>query len=132
MRGQLHSFLIKDWSDNYASDASLGVAPSGTTPVQLRIQATYGLASYSRIITKPLASAVVKQAGVVKAGTLNTLTGMFTPSTAWTAGEALTWTGGFLIPVRFANDSLPMSIDNRVGTGFAMSGSIELVEVFGE
>lgn len=132
MRGQTHSFLAKDWSDYRATGESLGNAPAGTTAVQLQKVATFGSATYTRTITKPKAGAVVYQAGVAKSGTLDTATGLFTPDTAWTEGQALTWTGEFYVPVRFASDLLPMSIDNRSGSQYVMNGSIELVEVFGE
>jgi uncharacterized protein (TIGR02217 family) len=132
MRGNLHSFKVKDWSDFEAVDEPLGIAPSGSTPVQLRKLATFGLATYSRTITKPLAGVVVKQGGVAKAGVLDTLTGLFTPTTDWTPGAALTWSGEFRVPVRFDNDFLPMTIDSRNANGFAMNGSVQLIEVFGE
>ncbi|MGQ4661353.1 DUF2460 domain-containing protein [Lysobacter sp. F6437] len=133
MRGQLHSFLVKDYSDFEVTAEPLGLAPAGTTAVQLVKLSTFGLATYERVITKPLATVVVYEAGVAKAGTLDTLTGLFTPTEAWVEGAALTWSGEFRIPVRFAQDYLPFSIDNRFADGrYAMNGSIELIEVFGE
>lgn len=133
MRGQLHSFLVKDWSDFEAAGESLGNAPAGTTAVQLQKVSTFGIASYTRQITKPKAGTVtVYQAGVEKAGSLDTTTGLFTPSTSWTEGQPLTWDGEFYVPVRFASDLLPMTIDNKSGANHVLNGSIELVEVFGE
>lgn len=133
MRGSLHSFLVKDYSDFLAVNEPLGVAPAGSAPVQLRKLSTFGLATYERTIRKPLSTVVVHQDGVAKAGTLNTLTGVFTPLTPWTEGQVLTWSGEFRIPVRFAQDYLPFSIDNRISYGdYAMNGSVELVEVFGD
>ncbi len=132
MWAQLHSFLVKDWSDFEASLESLGNAPSGTTAVQLIKTYTWGPASRLRIITKPVAGAVIFQSGTPKAGSLDTATGLFTPSTSWTAGQPLTWTGEFMVPVRFNNDFLPMSIDNKSGSNFTMNGSVDLIEVFGE
>ena len=137
-RGQTESFLAKDWSDFEADGESLGVAPSGTTAVQLKKVATFGATTYNRTITKPVSTGlVVYQADgsgnpVAKAGTVDTTTGLFTPSTSWTAGRALTWDGEFRVPVRFASDILSMSIDNRAGAHYAMNGSVELIEVFGE
>lgn len=134
MRGQTHSFLAKDHADHTATSESLGVAPAGSTAVQLAKNYAFGAAGYARPITKPVAGAVVYQAGVAKPGTLDTLTGLFTPTTAWTGGAALTWSGDFRVPVRFASDYLPMTIDDKFGSGgpFAMNGSVELLEVFGE
>ncbi len=134
MRGQLHTFLAKDASDYLADGDALGIAPSGSTPVQLVHVATFGAASYERTITKPVAAGlVVYQNGIAKPGTVDTLTGLFTPTTGWTPGDVLTWSGEFRVQVRFASDLLPMSIDDRFSDGpYAMNGSIELAEVFGE
>jgi hypothetical protein len=59
---------------------------------------------------------------------------MFTPTTAWTGGATAYWTGEFRVAVRFASDLLPMTIDEKFNGSdeFAMNGSVELVEVFGE
>ena len=64
--------------------------------------------------------------GVVKSGTYDTTTGLFTPSTNWTAATALTWTGEFDVAVRFASDDLPSQYDNYG----AITVSAELVEDF--
>ena len=132
MTGRLDAFKVKDYSDYLAVDESIGNAPADLVPVQLRKVSSIGAASYIRTITKPVSGAIIKQAGVAKAGTLDTLTGLFTPSTAWTEGEPLTWTGEFRVPVRFDSDALPMTIDNRAGEQYAMNGSVSLIEVFGE
>jgi uncharacterized protein (TIGR02217 family) len=129
------SFLVKDWSDYQAVNEPLGPAPSGTAAVQLTRTYTFGPASRVRDIEKPVAGSIVYQNGVAKAGTLDTLTGLFTPSTSWAEGEPLTWTGEFRVPVRFNNDYMPMTIDNRIegqNGNYAMNGSVELIEVFGE
>lgn len=133
MDGMGNSFKIKDRSDHIATLESLGAAPAGTTPVQLRKVSTYGVAAYNRTITKPRAGSVtVYQNGTPKAGTFSVLTGLFTPSTSWTGGAALTWTGEFYVPVRFDSDELLMSIDNKSSADFIMNGSVDLIEVFGE
>lgn len=133
VRGQSDSFLARDRSDETAVGEALGFAPSGgTAPVQLIKTATFGVASYVRTITRPQPGSVtVYEDGVAKAGTVSATTGEFTPSTDW-AGGALTADFRFYVPVRFASDVLSMSIDNRAGQHYAMNGSVELVEVFGE
>lgn len=134
MYGPLHTFLVKDESDFEATDESLGVAPSGSTPVQLT--KTYSVVNgptHVRDITHPSAGAVVYQAGIAKPGTYSQTTGLFTPTTDWTAGQALTWTGEFRVHVRIDSFYLPASIDNKKPTGrYLMNGSIELVEQFSE
>ena len=129
--GRAESFRAKDWSDFTATAQSLGNAPAGSAAVQLVKTYAFGSTTYSREITKPV-SATVYQNAVAKAGTLDDQTGLFTPSTAWTEGDPLTADFEFRVPVRFASDVLSISIDNRRGQDYAMNGSIELVEVFGE
>lgn len=130
---QAHSFLVKDPLDFAVTDESLGDAPSGSTPVQfIRTYGIPGIAQYVRNITKPVAGAVVKQNGVTKAGTLDTETGLFTPDSAWTEGQPLTWTGEFRVPVRFNSDFAPVTVDSKNPNRFFVNGSVELVEVTGE
>ena len=133
MQGQTHSFLAKDYSDFEATGESLGNAPSGTTAVQLQRVSTFGSATYTRKITKPKSGTLtVYEDGTPKAGTVDTATGLFTPTSSWSEGKALTADFEFYVPVRFASDFLPMSIDNRSGQHYMLNGSVELVEVFGE
>lgn len=131
--GPADSFLAKDAWDHVAENDPLGLAPSGTTAVQLLRNYTFGSSvSYSRPITKPSSGAVIYQGGTPKAGTYSQLTGLFTPTTSWTPGSVLTWDGEFRVPVRFADFALEPSIDNRSGDELVMNGSCTLVEVFGE
>lgn len=127
--GMLYSFRFKDWADYKVTNQSLGTAPSGTTAVQLVKTYTKGSTTKSRDITKPVAATVVVyQNGIAKAGTLDANTGLFTPSTAWTGGAALTWTGEFDVCVRFATDEPEFVLPHRE----ICEVVCELVEVFGE
>lgn len=133
LHGPTDSFLCKDWMDYRANEQVIGVAPSGSTPVQLvRTYSFHGLVTYTREITKPLANGVIRSNGVVKAGTIDPLTGLFTPTAPWTPGQILTWTGEFRVPVRFDQMSLPSTIDNRSGDNLLANGSVSLIEVYGE
>lgn len=128
-RGMLHGFLFEDPGDYEADGESLGNAPSGSTPVQLIKTVTVDAVTYIRTITRPRSTGfVLYQTGVPKAGTLDTATGLFTPSTAWTAGQPLTWDGTFLTPVRFASDWFPMQFDSLDN----IEGSVELLELLDE
>ncbi|GAB3388094.1 DUF2460 domain-containing protein [Lysobacter fragariae] len=131
MWAQLHSFLVKDWLDYKLEAESIGPAPSGTTPVQITKTYAFGPASRVRPITKPKRITMF-QSGVLKPGITDPLTGLFTPSTAWTPGAPLTCTGEFRVPVRFNSDYIPMSIDQASGNKRLVNGSVELIEVFGE
>lgn len=127
--GGWHTFNVRDYSEDIAINAVIGNAPSGSTPVQLKITKTVGGQTSVRKITRPLSSGfVLFQTGTPKAGTLDTSTGLFTPTTAWTAGQPLTWSGSFRVPVRFKNSTLPMTIDNKSAGRFVMNGSVELIE----
>lgn len=112
--GQLHQFLFKDWSDYSATGTSLGVAPSGTTAVQLVKTYTYGSQTFTRTIKRPVSGTVtVYQAGVAKAGTVDTATGLFTPTTSWTAGQPLTADFQFDVLVRFDADFMEFVLPHR-------------------
>lgn len=128
--GGWHTINIHDHANDTATLASIGNAPSGTTPVQLKIPITVGGQTHTRKITRPLSSGfVLFQSGTPKAGTLATSTGLFTPDTAWTEGQPLTWSGQFRVPGRFKNATLPMTIDNKSAGQYVMNGSVELIEV---
>ena len=134
-RGMTYGFLFEDRLDYKATAEALGVSPAGSTPVQLKKTYSAGGQDYVRTITRPRSVTVYQDTGsgpVAKAGTFSATTGLFTPTTAWTAAAVLTWTGEFLVPVRFANDWLPFSLDNRRGADYAVNGSVDICEVFGE
>lgn len=130
--GPTDSFLAKDWLDYRANGQVIGLATSGSTPVQLVRTYSFGGASYTRPITKPLDNGVIRSNGTIKAGVIDPLTGLFTPTTPWTPGQTLTWTGEFRVPVRFDQMSLPSTIDNRSGENLLANGSVSLIEVYGE
>lgn len=131
--GPTDSFLVKDYGDFRAVNEPLGIAPAGSTPVQLlRTYGFAGLVTHSRVITKPVVGAVISQNGLPVAGTLNLLTGMFTPDAPWTPAAILTWDGEFRVPCRFDQMTLTSTIDNRTGQHYAVNGSVTLLEVYGE
>lgn len=132
--GPTDSFLAKDYGDYLARGESLGLAPSGTTAVQLvKTYSFQNLISYSRNITKPLTDTVkVYEGGVLKSGTVSATTGKFTPTSAWTEGSEVTADFEFRVPVRFDEMVLPLTIDNRSGDAYLMNGVVTLREVFGE
>jgi uncharacterized protein (TIGR02217 family) len=132
-RGSAYPFRMKDWMDFEAVLSSLGNTPgSNSDPVQLRKDYVFGVETVSRIITKPNAGTIVVYQDngsgtfVAKPGTTDLTTGLFTPSTAWTAGRALKASFEFDVPVRFASDEMPSSWDNKQ----AINTQCELVEDF--
>lgn len=129
-RGALYGFRFKDWADFTADRSVIGLAPAGSAPVQLAKQYVFGPDSYSRPIYKPVAGTVtVYQNTIAKAGTLDSATGLFTPTTPWSAGATLTWSGEFDVPVRFETDTMPITIDNANREGYIYNGEVSLVEL---
>lgn len=130
VRGSNDSFRFQNPLDYTVTGQSLGVAPSGTTAVQLvKSSGTFGGVTRSKNITKPVAGTVtVYQSGIAKAGTFSTTTGLFTPDTAWTLDAPLTADFDWDVPVRFMADELPATYDNWR----AINVPIELIEVLSE
>jgi uncharacterized protein (TIGR02217 family) len=126
--GSAYPFRCKDWTDFEVTNGALGTTPGANqTPVQLVKVYTFGSRTRTRTITKPNSSGfTLYQNGVAKAGTLDTVTGLFTPTTNWTAAAALTWTGTFDVPVRFKSDEMPSSFDDID----AINTAVELEEDF--
>jgi len=131
--GSAYGFLFPDRSDYQVTNGSQGTTPgTNSTPVQLRKIYTFGANTQTRNITRPKASSVLMYQDngsgtfVLKAGTTDATTGLFTPSTNWTAGRALRATFDFYVPVRFVSDELPSSYDGPN----AVTVQAELIEVF--
>ena len=127
--GMAYAFLFKDWNDYSVTLQSLGVAPSGTTAVQLVKTYTFGSQTLTRTITRPRSTTLtVYQNGVAKAGSVSSTTGLFTPSTSWSAGQALTATFEFDVPVRLATDDVEFILPHRD----IAEVNCELIEVINE
>jgi uncharacterized protein (TIGR02217 family) len=131
VRGMKDTFLAKDYTQNSVVAMPFGTGDGVEDTFQLYARSTFGSARYDRLINRPQ-SATVAVNGVAAAATIDPLTGIVVFDTPPADEAELTWTGAFRVVVRFKNDSLPMSIDNRRGPDYAMNGSVELIEVFGE
>lgn len=131
-RGRRHYVKFKDWNDYTAVDEPLQVQAGTTNPVQL--YKTYqpedpvsGLPWPAWTIRpiQAVKTAVVKSpGGSPVAGTLNTETGVFTPSSAWGSGS-YSWSGEFYVWVRFDADYNSMVINSWQ----ANTAKVELIEV---
>lgn len=127
VRGAAYSFRFKDWTDFEVIDGSLGMPPAGDDPVQLVKTYTFGGQTVTRTITKPVAGTLtVSQGGALVMGSLDTATGIFTPSGAWTPGVEIIASFQFDVPVRFASDEMPSAYENKD----CISTTAELVEDF--
>lgn len=127
--GMVYAFRFKDWNDYRVEDQALGLSPAGSTPIQLAKTYTFGPRTKTRTITKPVtASVVIEENGVAKAGTVAGLTGLFTPTTAWTPAAVITATFEFDVPVRFATDEIEIVLPHQD----ICQVNAMLVEVFNE
>lgn len=78
-----------------------------------------------RPIRKPVAGVVVRANGVVIPATVDTTTGLATFTAP--AGQSVTWSGQFDVPVRFETDQLSWDY-GRWAQGLVLSADIPLVE----
>lgn len=146
-RGRLHNFLYQDRLDHVAQAAVFGVAEPGQTTFQLGKTSELDGVSYFREVNclyRPDPNPPEDQPGasievvpiVMVDGTPTTAfsidpdTGAGEFDSPLTGGEVLTWSGEFSIWVRYDNDHLPWSIDNRFASGpYAISGTVDLIEM---
>lgn len=126
-RGSAESFLVKDYSDYLADGSVFGSGDGTEVEFDLFIVSTFGSASYARRIFYPI-DPVFFVDGTPAAATVTD--GVVTFADAPGNNAVLSWSGEFRVPVRFATDTFPMSIDNRSGEHYVMNGSVELVEVW--
>lgn len=131
-KGRNHTFLHRDYADFEANNEQFGLGDGVTKVFQLRKVSTQGGGSYERVITKPVAGAVIRVDGAVTPAVVDTLTGTVTFSTAPIAGTILRWTGEFDVQVRFDIDYLPFSLDDCNNDGYVTNGSVDLIEVVDE
>jgi uncharacterized protein (TIGR02217 family) len=135
MRGRLHTFLFKDWSDFQALNEQFAIGDGSTTVFQLRktsLDVSSG-AEYDRIITKPDLGVVVEASGVVDpTAVVSSLDGTVTFLSAPANHAVLTWSGTFKVQVRFDIDYMPFSLDNRNHLAYVTNGSVDIIEVLDE
>lgn len=124
--GRLYAFRFKDWTDYRAINQPLGLATGGTETVQLAMTYTFGPTSFVRPIYKPV-DAQIYADGVAIGSALDMETGEATFSA--TAGQVLTWSGEFDIPVRFDDDRLDLAPIAHGSSGFLLSTDVTLTEV---
>lgn len=128
--GSAHSFWVKDWSDFRAENAVFGSGNGVDDEFEVGVQSTFGPASYFRRVLRVSPDSVFMVNGSPVAATFNPATGRVVFDSPPADLSSLTWTGEFRVLVRFASDAFPMTIDNRMSEGYAMNGSVELMEVW--
>lgn len=131
-RGMLHAFLYRDPLDNMADDEVFGVGDGSLAEYQLSKLSVVDGVSYQRnvyALPDPPAVTVTANDVPVSGVTVDPDTGRIVFDTPPANGAILRWSGPFMIWVRFNQDWLPFSIDNRSADGFAHNGTVELIEV---
>ena len=138
-RGRWGCFLFRDRLDDYADDEAFAVAEAGQTEFQLAKWSVIDGVSYHNEIN---AIYLPNDDGSAQSNTIEITvdgnpagshvidrdTGIVTFDAAPGDGAILRWTGGFSRWVRFDQDRLPFSIDNKSGGEFVVNGGVELLE----
>lgn len=124
-RGSFESFLYEDPTDNTVKDQLIGNVVQGVTRYQL--VRTFG--GFVEPVLAVKGNPVIKVGGVVKAkGTDYAISdnGVLVFNRPQTAGQPITWTGGFYFRVRFTADTA--DFENVIGHLWNAK-KIELVSV---
>jgi uncharacterized protein (TIGR02217 family) len=135
-QGPAYPFRFKDWSDFEGVDMAIGTGDGVDATFQLVKTYDDGVIQVTRIIQLPVSGTVeISVAGAVKTEvthyTINYSTGIvtFTGGNIPAAAQAVTASFEFDVPVRFAEDTLKVSMTMD---DFGDIPSIPLVEVLGE
>jgi uncharacterized protein (TIGR02217 family) len=112
-KGRAIGFRFKDWTD-YQATETLGTGDGVRTQFQLIKTYSSGAVSETRTIRKPVVgtvqvfkNAVLQASGV----SVDTTTGLVTFASAPTAGQVISASFQFDVPVRFDTDKLSSSLD---------------------
>lgn len=135
--GSLNPFRFRDWGDYIATNEVFGTGNGSKTAFQLTMTydpsyillGTAGSFFYVRDIMLLATTPVIKVANVVTTAYSISSAGIVTFTTAPTAGQQLTWSGLFDVPVRFDTDTLPIVLNED---DIAAVSSIPIKEVVGE
>lgn len=140
-RGRLHPFLYRDRLDSTATNELFAVAQPGQTEFQLLKLSEMDGVFYQRYVyalyrpnpSNPAEAQTVDPVITVDASPAMGFTfdhdrGIAISPSPMVGGEVLRWSGEFALWVRFDNDRLPFSIENKSGGEFVVSGSVELLE----
>ncbi len=136
--GRLYGFRFKDWADWKSclpsqtpdtTDQPIGTGDGTTTAFQLVKRYASGSQTWTRTITKPVASTVkvaIDGTEQTSGWSVDTTTGIVSFTTAPAAGAAITAGFEFDVPVRFDTDTLDVTLDiERLGS----ITSIPLLEI---
>jgi len=136
--GPVNGFLVKDWTDFQVTKDAATLATSITTQGiatnitgatwQMQKKYAVGSRSHVRNILRPKSGAAVYFDGVLKTVTTHytydTTTGVLTVVSG--SPTAITWTGEFYVPCRFAQKNLPADLLMYRADG---SGNVDVPDV---
>lgn len=139
-RGRWGVFLYRDWSDYTASNELFAVAEPGQDEFQLGKWSVIDGVSYYRHVTALYSPnddgsssdsviSITSDGSAAPSYTLDRDRGIVVFDSPFSGGEVLRWSGEFSLWVRFDNDRLPFSIDNKSAGEFVMNGSVDLLEM---
>ncbi|MHB1330135.1 MAG: DUF2460 domain-containing protein [Gemmatimonadales bacterium] len=140
--GRWGAFLYRNPFEHVAVDQEFATAESGQTTFQLSIYVGQPGRKRKRDIHALYIPEIASDGDAVESEITIEIDG--TPTTAFVidhdrgivefdsppgAGAVLTWSGPYSYWVRFDQDRLPMSIDNKSGEDFMINGSVDLLGV---
>lgn len=113
-RGRKHSLKFKDWNDYRIQNQEIQVLPGSSDPVQL--YKTYAPFGPPYVQIRPIQAfnfaQLVDPLGNPVDGTLDTETGIFSPTLEWVAGAYQIALAEFYVWVRFDDDYTGITINN--------------------
>ncbi len=112
-KGRAIGFRFKDWTDFQATE-TLGTGDGTTTQFQLIKRYVSGAGSETRTIKKPVAGSVMVYKNAVLQTTgvsVDTTSGLVTFTVPPTAGQLISASFQFDVPVRFDTDRLSATLD---------------------
>ncbi|WP_444922785.1 DUF2460 domain-containing protein [Microbulbifer sp. DLAB2-AF] len=126
--GALIGFRFKDASDFEAEQEVIGFGTGNSESYQLVKKYVFGAFSYQRKIAKPVIGRVtIFVDGNPVAHSIDYTTGLVQLSAD--NGAEITWSREFDVPVRFEDDEIGFSIDNRHQRMPVLNGNVELLEI---
>lgn len=126
MRGRLHTFRFKDWSDFQVSGSQGVLTALGGATYQLWKRYTSGAQTYDRKIVKPVLGSVAVTGG--GSYSVDSTTGIVTHNSG---GAPTGWTGEFDVPCRFDTDLMAATaVSRNAAEGLLYTwDEIKLVEI---
>lgn len=127
--GMLHVFQYIDPLDNYADNEEFGTGTGAPAVYQLsKLSSIDGVIYQREVYALPANPTVTSNNSPIIPSVIDLDRGLVTINAP--PGAVLRWTGSFRVWVRFNQDWLPFSIDNRRGgSDYARNGQVELIEV---